>query len=75
MKPGDKIVCIDVKGVGKSTPIALTLHNIYTIAEHGDPIHNSFNILNDDNEIVQYWSKRFITLEQWREQQLKQLGI
>ena len=73
MKPGDKIVCIDIKGVGKSKPIALTLHNIYTIVEHGDPIHNSFNILNDDNEIGQYWSKRFITLDKWREQQLNKI--
>ena len=73
MKPGDKIVCIDVKGVGKSTPIALTLYNIYTIVEHNDPIFNSFNILNDDNEIFQYCPERFISLEQWREQQLNKL--
>jgi hypothetical protein len=66
MKPGDKIVCIDVKGIGK---VALTLYNIYTIV-HGDPIGNAINILNDDNEIGQYWSKRFITLDKWREQQL-----
>jgi hypothetical protein len=73
MKPGDKIVCIDVKGVGKSTPIALTLHNIYTIVEHGDPIGNAINILNDDNEIGQYWKERFISLNKWREQKLNQI--
>lgn len=58
MKTGDKIVCIDVKGIGKSKPIALTLHNIYTIVEHNDPIHNSFNILNDDNEIRKIYFTR-----------------
>ena len=80
MKPGDKIVCIDIKGnplfsngVGKSKPVALTLYNIYTIVEHNDPIGNAINILNDDNEIGQYWTDRFITIDEWREQQLNQI--
>ncbi len=71
MKTGDKIVCIDVKGIGKSKPIALTLHNIYTIVEHNDPIHNSFNILNDDNEIGHWLSIK----ANERLEKLKQLGI
>jgi hypothetical protein len=73
MKPGDKILCIDIKGVGKSTPVALTLYNIYTIVESDDPIHDAVNIVNDDNEIGQYWTDRFITIDEWREQQLNKI--
>jgi hypothetical protein len=72
MKPGDKIVCIDIKGVGKSTPVALTLYNIYTILE-GITIGNSVNIINDDNEKGEYWKERFITLDKWREQQINKI--
>ena len=70
MKPGDKIVCIDIKGIGKSKPIALTLYNIYTIVVEDNTIGNSISVLNDDNEVGQYWKERFITLDKWREQQL-----
>jgi hypothetical protein len=73
MKPGDMVVCIDIKGVGKSTPVALTLYNIYTIVESDDPIHNAVNIVNDDNEIGQYWTDRFITIDEWREKQLNKI--
>lgn len=73
MKPGDMVVCIDIKGVGKSTPVALTLYNIYTIVEHDDTIHNAVNIVNDDNEIGQYWTDRFITIDEWREKQLNKI--
>ena len=58
---------------GKSTPVALTLYNTYTIVENDDPIHNSISVLNDDNEAGQYWKERFITLDKWREQQLNKL--
>jgi hypothetical protein len=73
MKSGDKIVCIYIKGVGKSTPVALTLYNIYTVEHDDTPIHNAVNIVNDDNEIGQYWTNRFITIDQWREQQLNKI--
>ena len=73
MKQGDMVVCIDIKGVGKSTPVALTLYNIYTIVESDDPIHNAVNIVNDDNEIGQYWTDRFITIDEWREKQLNKI--
>ena len=52
MKTGDKIVCIDVKGIGKSKPIALTLHNIYTIVEHNDPILLEYPLYN--TQTLQY---------------------
>lgn len=73
MKPGDKIVCIDVKGIGKSKPISLTLYNTYTVVEDNNSIGNSISVLNDDNEVGQYWKERFITLDKWREQQLNKL--
>lgn len=76
MKPGDKIVCIDIKGIGKSKPIALTLYNTYTVVEDNNSIGNSISVLsvlNDDNEVGQYWKERFITLDTWREQQLNKL--
>jgi hypothetical protein len=73
MKPGDKIVCIDIKGIGKSKPIALTLYNTYTVVEDNNSIGNSISVLNDDNEVGQYWKERFITLDKWREQQLNKL--
>lgn len=73
MKPGDKIVCIDIKGIGKSTPIALTLYNTYIVVENNNSIGNSISVLNDDNEVGQYWKERFITLDKWREQQLNKL--
>ncbi len=72
MKPGDKIVCIDIKGIGKSKPIALTLYNTYIVVENNS-IGNSISVLNDDNEVGQYWKERFITLDKWREQQLNKL--
>lgn len=76
MKPGDKIVCIDIKSAIKTkTPISLTLNKVYTVVESKDPIHNAISLINDDNEKGEYWKERFITLQQWREQQLNEIGI
>jgi hypothetical protein len=38
-----------------------------------DPIHNAVNIVNDDNDIGQYWTDRFITIDEWREKQLNKI--
>lgn len=77
MKPGDKIVCIKTNAVivNSKTPVSLTLNKVYTIVESPLPIHDTVFLINDDNEEGEYWKERFITLQQWREQQLNEIGI
>lgn len=37
--------------------------------------YNTFSIINNEGINASYRSERFITLQQWRQKQLKQLGI
>lgn len=67
--------CIDHITVGKSYDV---------ISQHGDYIIKSstitdyvtlYNIRNDDGNMIRYNKKLFLTIDDWRELKLKELGL
>jgi len=67
--------CIDDITVGKSYDV---------ISQHGDYIIKSstitdyvtlYDIRNDDGNMIRYNKKLFLTIDDWRELKLKELGI
>lgn len=63
-----RVVCIDNKN-----DTDLTIGKIYTNLSIG--IHSNYWIKNDNGYISLYDNRLFITLEEWREKKLKEIGI
>jgi hypothetical protein len=59
-------ICIDTGRVPE-----LTLYKKYKAVLFVD----TTQVINDNNRVVTYKRERFITLEDWREKQLKNVGI
>jgi hypothetical protein len=70
---GDKVICIEDYNNGGWLPknYSLTKGQIYEVSTR--VVHTTITIEGKGN--VNYPIELFITLEQWREQQLNQLGI
>jgi len=58
------VICIDTGRVPE-----LTLYKKYKAVL----FVNTIQVINDDNRVVTYKRKRFITLEDWREKQLQKI--
>ena len=66
-----KVICVSTGGVPE-----LTLHKIYDafIFQPSHP-NNTIQVVNDKNKVTTYKSERFMTLDEYRENKLKELGI
>jgi len=66
-----KVICVSTGGVPE-----LTLHKIYD-AFIFQPLHpnSRIQVVNDKNKVTTYKGKRFMELDEFRENKLKELGI
>lgn len=70
--PGDKIVCVNTGCIGshKSSVERLTIGKIYTIQGFED---QSPSVINDIDFTIFYDRTRFISIREWREQQINKI--
>ena len=75
-----KVVCIDnVKKGGVILP--LTIGKVYetsggpSLCWHGLPAAAQYTITSDTGELYDLATWRFVSLDEWRERQLKEIGI
>jgi hypothetical protein len=74
MKEGDIVFCIDSSDHGKKQK--LTYGKGYTIKRIDNyKLNSSISIKNDSGVIGIYNFNRFITLKEWRDKKLKELGL
>jgi hypothetical protein len=66
-----KVICVSTGGVPE-----LTLHKIYDgfIFQPSNPT-TTIQVVNDKNKVTTYKGKRFMKLDEFRENKLKELGI
>ena len=73
MKIGEIIICIDDNILDYKPKVKyLTIGKKYTIISL-EPNKLSISVLNDNNEVIFYDTRRFITLKKWRSKQLDKL--
>jgi len=77
MKEGDIVVCIDNRVTGNYSAsrfvVGLTINKCYTIVNFNN---GYITIIDDFNDNFHFLTEnRFITLEEFRDQKLKELGI
>jgi len=68
MNKGDKIVCIDNTGLDKTH---LTINKLYEIADVNE--NGYFRVLSDTNAVRTYYSWRFITLAEFRNNRINEI--
>ncbi len=74
MKEGDIVFCIDSSDHGKKQK--LTYGKGYTIKRIDNyKLNSSISITNDSGVIGIYNFNRFITLKEWRDKKLKEIGL
>ena len=66
-----KVICVSTGRVPE-----LTLHKIYDgFIFHPLKEDSTIQVVNDKNKVTTYKSERFMTLDEWRELKLNELGI
>jgi hypothetical protein len=66
-----KVICISTGRVPE-----LTLHKIYDgFIFHPLKEDSTIQVVNDKNKVTTYKCERFMTLDEWRELKLNELGI
>ena len=74
MKEGDIVFCIDSSDHGKKQK--LTYGKGYTIKRIDNyKLNSSISITNDSGVIGIYNLNRFVTLKEWRDKKLKEIGL
>ena len=77
MKKGDLVVCIDNVGDFEHCRY-LIIGKIYSVISVNDVDigykDRGIGVINDSNELVVYFSKRFISLKKYRKQKLLKLN-
>jgi len=64
-----KVVCIDNLCYEKE----LTYGKVYDVISTSERRFSPYKVLNDLGEVYSFDDRRFITLEEWREMQLKKI--
>jgi|688.fasta_scaffold1200700_2 hypothetical protein len=66
-----KVICVSTGRVPE-----LTLHKIYDgFIFHPLKEDSTIQVVNDKNKVTTYKCERFMTLDEWRELKLNELGI
>jgi len=72
IKIGDVLVCVNNQTIGyKSEANSLTIGKKYIALSDNEYV--GISVLNDNEEVIFYDPRRFIVLQEWRQQQLDKL--
>jgi hypothetical protein len=69
-----KVVCINVRELIKE-PLYLTYGKVYDHIDYDDGISSFISVIDDSGFEFNHKKDRFISIEEWREKQLNELGI